>query len=101
MADRPNLIQLARQCSCPEELSARARENRIFLSEEDSQIYFSRWHMQGELDDDALDDVSGGYIDLDTQDYVCEHCLGSNLMLLMTGGYYCLDCKRPCNGKRL
>ncbi len=103
MADMmPNLIELIKKSSSPQELIQLASENRIFLTEEDAGIYFSRWHEQGaELSDDDLDDVAGGVIDSCTQGNVCSLCGGTKgLMLTMEGGYICSDCREKKSNAR-
>lgn len=96
-----HLIELARRARSVEELVAFAERDKIKLSCEDAQIYFERWHEGGELSDDELEAVGGGAEDRAAGQVVCEFCLSGNLLIDVSGGYYCNKCSRHCWGKRL
>lgn len=93
------LIELARRANSVEELIALAREDKVKLSDEDAQIYFERWHEGGELPDDDLEAVGGGAEERSAGGAVCEFCGGSDLLIDVSGGYYCLGCNRHCWGR--
>ncbi len=55
------LLKKAKIAKNPEELMALAKENGFDLTEDEANTYFARINAKsGELDDDELDDVSGG-----------------------------------------
>lgn len=56
----PELMQKANLAKTPEELQALAKESGMDITPEQAQEYFDRLHKTGELDDDELDNVSGG-----------------------------------------
>lgn len=95
-----DLIEYARRAQSAEELIKLARAEKIELSEEDAQIYFERWHDSAAVSDDELDAVSGG-VDQAAENFVCEFCGSCNLGTVLTGGFYCYDCNKLCNGKKL
>ncbi len=95
------LIDLARQAGSVEELVSLAQQNKFMLSEEDAQIYFERWHDSGELSDEELDAVGGGYEER-AEKVVCEFCGSDNLSVNLSGsGFYCNGCRKPCRGERI
>lgn len=57
----PELIEKAKTAKTAEELLALAKENGVDLTAEEAKVYSAQLiPATGELDDDALDDVSGG-----------------------------------------
>lgn len=54
------LLQKAGEARTPEELQALAKENGMDITPEQAREYFDRLHQTGELDDDELENVSGG-----------------------------------------
>ena len=57
----PEMMEKARQAKTVEELIALAEQSGMALSAQDAQGYFAQLNPQvGELDDDELDNVSGG-----------------------------------------
>lgn len=57
----PEQMRMASEAKNPEELAALAKENGIDLSAEQANAYFERLNASGELSDNELDNVSGGY----------------------------------------
>ena len=55
------LILKAKEASSAEELMALAKENGMEMNEEQAQAYFDVTHKTGELADDELDSVAGGW----------------------------------------
>lgn len=101
---KPNLIQLARRSSSPEELVRLASGERLLLSAEDADIYFSRWHEPCELEDEELDEAVGGLTDSSLTNIVCEVC-GEPVMLPVNadakGQYFCAKCRCLRKGKAI
>ncbi len=95
-----HLIELAKRAKSSEELVALAKEEKIKLSLDDACIYFERWHDADELGDDDLGEVGGG-VDRTVGKTVCELCGSDDLLIDVSGGYFCNSCKRHCWGKRL
>lgn len=58
---REELILKAKTAKSEEELLALAKENGMELSEESVRAYFEQMHKTGELADDELDNVAGGW----------------------------------------
>ena len=57
----PELIEKARSAQSPEELLAMAKAENMELTAEEAATYFAQLHSKtGELDDDELENVSGG-----------------------------------------
>ena len=57
----PELIEKARSAQSPEELLAMAKAENMELTAEEAAAYFAQLHSKtGELDDDELENVSGG-----------------------------------------
>ena len=54
------LLQKARRAKSPDDLVALTREHGLSLSPEEVQDYFRRLHHTGELQDEELENVSGG-----------------------------------------
>lgn len=50
----------AKAAKSAEELLALSEENGLKLSEEEAEKLFARWHKEGALADEELDNVSGG-----------------------------------------
>ncbi len=94
-----HLMELAQRANSVEELISLAEAEKIKLSRDDAQIYFERWHDGGELSDDDLDAVGGGFED-HAAGIVCEFCGSGDLYIDVSGGYYCNACRRHCWGKR-
>lgn len=95
-----HLIELAQRARTVEELIALAKEDKLKLSFSDAQIYFERWHEGGELCDDDLEAVGGGVEDHAAGQPVCEFCGSGDLLIDVSGGYYCNGCSRHCWGRR-
>lgn len=56
----PELMQKARRAKSPDDLAALAREHGLSLSPKEAQDCFRRLHHTGELQDEELENVSGG-----------------------------------------
>lgn len=95
-----HLIGLAQRAQTVEELIALAKEEKIRLSREDAQIYFERWHEGEELSDEDLEEVGGGF-ESAAGKTVCELCGSGDLLMDVSGGYFCNGCNRHCWGKRI
>ncbi len=55
------LLEKAKKAKNPEELLSMAKENSVELTNDEAKTYFARLNpKEGELNDDDLDDVSGG-----------------------------------------
>ena len=62
MNQNQELIKQAKAVGSPEELLALAKENNMELTEEEATAYFAQLHgKSGELSDDELDNVAGGW----------------------------------------
>ncbi len=99
-----DLIDLAKRANSVAELISLANVNKIKLSKEDAQIYFDRWHCDGELSDDEMEAVGGGTGQNFSGQVVCEYCLKNDrLSISMSSGgaYFCERCNRYCNGKQI
>lgn len=94
-----HLIELAQRANSVEELISLAEEEKIKLSRDDAQIYFERWHDGGELSDDDLEAVGGGFEESGAGKVICEFCGSGDLFIDVSGGYYCNGCNRHCWGK--
>lgn len=58
----PEQIEMANNAPSVDALITLAKENNIHLTEEEASIIFAKLHPEsGELDDDALEAVCGGY----------------------------------------
>ena len=57
----PELIAKAKTAKSTDELLALAKENGVELTEEEAKTYFEQIGASGEVSDDDLDAVSGGY----------------------------------------
>ena len=57
----PELIAKAKAAKSAEELLALAKENGVELTEEEAKTYFEQIGASGEVSDDDLDAVSGGW----------------------------------------
>lgn len=70
----PELIEKAKQAKSSKELITLAKENKIELSAEEAKEYFERLNKSGELSDEELNGVAGGYAMPKTVslDYCCE-----------------------------
>ena len=93
------LILKAKEVRTAEELLALAKENGIPLTEECARAYYEKIHKSGELSDDELDNVSGGWCYHDGNrvvtaitpactDWVCDKC-GAKSELKDEGKRYC------------
>ncbi len=51
----------AKQAKSEEELLTLARENGVVLAEEEAEKYFAELHKEGEISDEELDNVAGGF----------------------------------------
>ena len=80
------LILKAKEASSAEELMALAKENGMEMNEEQAQAYFDVTHKTGELADDELDNVAGGW------------CYKGGRPVITVGEQHdCFVCKR-CGG---
>lgn len=93
------LILKAKEVRTAEELLALAKENGTPLTEERARAYYEKIHKSGELSDDELDNVSGGWCYHDGNrvvtaitpactDWVCDKC-GAKSELKDEGKRYC------------
>ena len=93
------LILKAKNAEKAEELLALAKESGVELTKESAQAYFEQIHKSGELADDELDNVSGGWCYHDgnrvvtaitpaCSDWVCNKC-GAKSDLKEEGKRYC------------
>lgn len=93
------LILKAKEVRTVEELLALAKENGTPLTEERARAYYEKIHKSGELSDDELDNVSGGWCYHDGNrvvtaitpactDWVCDKC-GAKSELKDEGKRYC------------
>ncbi len=73
----PELIEKAKQAKTPEELIDIAKINNVELTAEEAKTYFGQLNKTGELNDEDLDNVSGG------------GCYAKDGYLLTTIGYGC------------
>lgn len=96
-----HLMELAQRARSAEELVSLAEAEKIKLSHGDAQIYFERWHDGGELSDDDLEAVGGGVEEHVAGRVVCELCGSGDLLIDVSGGYYCNGCSRHCWGKQM
>ena len=55
------LMEKAKQANSPEELLALAKENDVEFTREQAEAYFEQMNKSGELADDELDNVAGGW----------------------------------------
>lgn len=61
MEMKKELLVKAKEAKNVEELKTLARENNVELSDKQAEIYYSKLHpVSGEVDDEELDNVSGG-----------------------------------------
>ena len=56
----PELLEKAKQAESAEALKALAKENEYDMSDEEASAYFAQLHKSGELNDEELENVSGG-----------------------------------------
>ncbi len=99
-----DLIELAKRANSVEEFISLAKDDKIRLSEEDAQIYFERWHADGELTDEELEAVGGGFGQDISKQIVCEYCLKNDRLIINMssgGAFFCERCNRCCNGIQL
>ena len=93
------LILKAKEVRTAEELLVLAKENGTPLTEERARAYYEKIHKSGELSDDELDNVSGGWCYHDGNrvvtaitpactDWVCDKC-GAKSELKDEGKRYC------------
>ena len=71
------LLQKAKTAGSVEELLAMAKKNNIDLTPEDAEKYYSRLHQNGEMSDEELDNVAGGFCSGAAIDQ-CPYCHSSN-----------------------
>ncbi len=62
---KEEFMQKLNKANSPEELVALAKEDGFELSEEKAKELYDTLHAEGELSDDALEGVAGGYSCLD------------------------------------
>ena len=56
----PELLEKAKKAESAEALQALAKENHYDMSAEEANAYFAQMHKSGELNDEELENVSGG-----------------------------------------
>ena len=81
---KPEMIEKARTAKSAEKLLALAKDNGVEMTEDEAKTYFAQLNPKsGELDDDELDNVSGGgclsdiplYRDYSiVQEFFCTNC---------------------------
>lgn len=59
---RPELLEKAKAAASAEELMALAKESGVEMTAEEAKAYFDRLHWSGELSDEELANVSGGFL---------------------------------------
>ncbi len=78
-------IEQAKKAANPEELMAMAKEFGVELDMDAATTYFSQMHPKcGEMDDDELDNVSGGGCDTSSG-----HTIVTSMKKCFTGKYEC------------
>ena len=99
----PEMIEKAKAAKSAEELLEVAKANGVEMTADEAATYFAQLNPQsGELDDDDLDGVSGGLVQLinpsSTPCYtfkdgtLCKHC-GKRNGDYKDGRMICLDCE--------
>ena len=83
------LLMKAKAAKSAEELIALAKENDMELTEESAKAYFAQIQKNGELDDDELDNVSGGWCYHDGNRVVTPLSWCTDWQLLQTAGTGC------------
>ena len=62
---KPEMIEKAKAAKSAEELLALAKENGVEMTEEEAKAYFAELNSEScEIDDDDLENVSGGLVQL-------------------------------------
>ena len=72
----PEQLTKAKAANSAEELLAYANEVGFKLTEDEAKSFFDKWHGNGELSDDELDNVSGGCGGISSDDPHCTECGG-------------------------
>ena len=105
------LLEMAKRANSAEEFLALAKENDLEFTQDQAEVYFEQINNSGELSDDDLQNVSGGYdipriispYSYCCKSYVCAHCgkQGGNHHLCYTGWIKncCLSCHFCSTGK--
>lgn len=78
-----SLLEKAKKAEKKEELMALAKENSIYLTDKEAEDYLESFKSslkQGELEDDELDDVSGGG---------CKTTVGGKKYVVVSSGVKC------------
>ena len=100
------LILKAKEAKSAEELIAIAKENGMEMTEESAKAYYEQIHKTGELSDDELDNVAGGWCYHDGNrvvtplswcpDWICDEC-GSSYEWVEQDATGCMlpKCKTP------
>ena len=87
-----DLIQKAKAAKSADELLAMAKENGITMSAEEANVKFKALHpASGELDDDELDNVSGGAC-VTVTSATCPKCGSENVSMAGTQDYPLITC---------
>lgn len=60
--EKEELLKKLKQAENAEKLLALAKENGLEMTSEEAEKAFTQLHNTGELSDDELDDVSGGFL---------------------------------------
>ena len=82
----PEMLNIAKNAKTAEELMLLAKENNVEATEEEIRAYFEQTHTTGELADDELDSVAGGW------------CYNNGRPVITVGEQHdCFVCKR-CGG---
>ena len=106
------LIYKAKAAKSAQEISDLAKENGIEMTEESANAYFEQLQKSGELADDELDNVAGGWCYHDGNrvitplswctDWKCSECGSDDYQRLneTTGCYlpYCRNWQKRCTG---
>jgi len=80
----PEMIEKAKTAKSAEELLALAKDNGVEMTEDEAKTYFAQLNPKsGELDDDDLDNVSGG------------SCYAGDGRMIVTLGYVCPEITLP------
>lgn len=109
---KPELIEKAKTAKTAEELFELAKANGVEITVDDAKTYFTQLNPKcGEIDDNDLDNVSGGACYAGdgrmvvTVGYVCPdisgcpHCKNSSMRMDSSGCVYCNTCNRQLTCK--
>ncbi len=104
----PELIGKAKQAKTPEELIDIAKINNVELTAEEAKTYFGQLNKTGELNDEELDNVSGGgchtkdgrlvvAVTTCCEGYCHKSDNGTRYSSSVTGNFYCRVCRERAN----